>query len=70
MSFFFLLSFKKCNKLDEYIYVYLFIIPIIPLNNFSIIKIVVGFIKKYRLYIFCYIIGVIEINNHDYFGLL
>jgi len=24
---FFLLSFKKCNKLDEYIYIYFFIIP-------------------------------------------
>jgi len=29
------LSFKKRNKLDEYIYTYFFImIPIIPLNNF------------------------------------
>ena len=34
MSVFFPLSFKKCNKLDEYIYIYFFIIPIIPLNNF------------------------------------
>jgi len=30
----FSLSFKKCNKLYEYIYTYFFIIPIIPLNNF------------------------------------
>jgi len=41
------LSFKKCNKLDEYIYTYFFIILIILLINFfSIIKIVVGDIKK------------------------
>ena len=31
---YFSLSFKKCNKLDEYIYTYFFIIPIIPLKNF------------------------------------
>jgi len=31
---FFPLSFRKYNKLDEYIYSYFFIIPIIPLNNF------------------------------------
>ena len=31
---FFPLSFKKYNKLDEYIYTYFFIIPIITLNNF------------------------------------
>jgi len=31
---FFSLSFKKCNKLDEYIYTYFFVIPIIPSNNF------------------------------------
>ena len=30
---FFPLSFKKCNKLYEYIHTYFFIIPIIPLNN-------------------------------------
>ena len=34
MSVFFLLSFKKCNKLDEYIYTYFFIIPMISLNKF------------------------------------
>jgi len=34
MSVFFSLSFKKCNKLDEYIYTYFFIIAITPLNNF------------------------------------
>ena len=34
MSGFFPLSFKKCTKLDKYIYTYFFIIPIIPLNNF------------------------------------
>jgi len=34
MNIFFPLSFKMCNKLDEYIYTYFFIIPIIPLNNF------------------------------------
>ena len=28
------LSLKKCNKLDEYIYAYFFIISIIALNNF------------------------------------
>jgi len=43
---FFFLSFKKCNKLDENIYTYFFIIPIIPLNNFFYNKIVVGVIKK------------------------
>jgi len=43
---FFPLSFKKCNKLDEYIYTYFFIIPIIPLKNFYIIKIYIGVIKK------------------------
>jgi len=53
MSIFFLLSFKKCNKLDEYIYIYFFIIPIIPSIIFSITKIIVGFIKKKNLdYIF------------------
>ena len=50
---FFSLSFKKCNKLNEYIYTYFFIIPIIPLNNFFYNKIVVGVIKKKNLdYIF------------------
>jgi len=44
--YFFRLSFKKCNKLDEYIYTYFFIIPIISLNNFFYNKIVVGVIKK------------------------
>jgi len=34
MSDFFSLSLKKCNKLDDYIYTYFFIISIIPLNNF------------------------------------
>jgi len=34
MSSFFSLSFKKCNKLDEYIYTYFFIISIILLKNF------------------------------------
>jgi len=34
-SIFIPLSFKKCNKLDEYIYTYFFIILIIPLNNLS-----------------------------------
>ena len=43
---FFSLSFKKCNKIDEYIYTYFFIIPIIPLNNFLYNKIVVCVIKK------------------------
>ena len=63
---YFPLSFKKCNKFDEYIYTYFFIISIIPLNNFSIIKIVVvGIKKEFRLYIFCYIVGVIEINNNS-----
>jgi len=32
---FFSLSFNKYNKLDEYIYIYFFIISIIPSNNFS-----------------------------------
>ena len=40
------LSFKKCNKLDEYIYTYFFIFSIIPLNNFFYNKIIVGVIKK------------------------
>ena len=63
---FFLLSFKKCNKLNEYIYTYFFIISIIPLNNFFYNKIVVGVIKKEFIYIFCYIVlfGVVEIDNH------
>ena len=34
VSIFFPLSFKKCNKLDEYIYTYFFIISLISLNNF------------------------------------
>jgi len=52
---FFPLSFKKYNKLDEYIYTYFFIIPIIPLNNFSIIKIVVMSLKKAtNIYIFTF----------------
>jgi len=65
--FFLPLSFKKCNKLDEYIYTYFFIISIILLNNFLYNKIVVGVIKKNRLYFFllyCIIVGVVEINNH------
>jgi len=33
LSGFFPLSFKKYNKLDEYIYTYHFIISIITLNN-------------------------------------
>lgn len=32
-DFFFQLSFKKCNILDEYIYTYLFAIPFTTLNN-------------------------------------
>jgi len=53
------LSFKKCNKLDEYIYTYFFIILIIPLNNFSIIKIVVDVIRKNKnSFFFCYIVGI------------
>jgi len=52
---FFPLSFKKYNKLDEYIYTYFFIIPIIPLNNFCIIKIVVMSLKKTtNIYIFTF----------------
>jgi len=43
--FFFPLSFKKYYKLDEYIYTYFFVIQIILLNNFFIIKIVVRVIK-------------------------
>jgi len=36
-----------------------------PYTTFSIIKIVVDVIKKENLdYIFCYIVGVIEIDNH------
>ena len=58
---FFPLSFKKYNKLYEYIYTYFFIIPIIPLNYFFYNKIVVGVIIKKNLdYIFFYIIGVLE----------
>jgi len=34
ISVFFPVTFKKYNKLDEYIYTYFFIIPIILLNNF------------------------------------
>jgi len=46
ISVFFPLSFKKYNKLDEYIYTYFFIIPIIPLNNVFYNKIVVMSLKK------------------------
>jgi len=57
LSVFFPLLFKKFNKLDEYIYNYFFIIPIILLNSFSIIKIkiIVRVIKKttnIRIFIF------------------
>jgi len=64
MSSFFSISFKKCNKLDDCIYNYIFII-LIPLNNiFFIIKtVVVGVIKKKNLDFF-YIVGFIEIDNH------
>ena len=34
LVFIFPLTFKKSNKHNKYIYTYLFIIPIIPLNNF------------------------------------
>jgi len=36
-------------------------------TTFSIIKIVVSIIKKKKIYIifFCYIVGFIEIDNHD-----
>jgi len=44
--FFFPLSFKKYNKLDEYIYTYFFIIPIITLNKFFYNKDCCYVIKK------------------------
>jgi len=55
-----------CNKLDEYIYTYFFIIPIIPLNNFFNKKDCCWCHKKkeFRLYVFFYIVRVIEIDNH------
>ena len=67
MSNFFPLSFKKCNKLYERIDTYFFIISIILLNNFFYNKDRCWFHQKkeFRLYFCCYIIGVIEINNHD-----
>jgi len=65
MSFFISLLFKKCNKLYAYIYTYFFIITIIPLNNLFYNKMVVGLIIKKIDYIFFFIVGVIEINNHD-----
>ena len=46
------LSFKKCNKLDGYIYTYFFIIPIISLNNFFYNKHCCWCHKKNRLYFF------------------
>jgi len=53
--YFFPLSFKKYNKLDEYIYTYFFIIPIILLKKNSIIKIVVMSLKKAtNIYIFTF----------------
>jgi len=43
--------------------------PIIPLNNFFIIKIFDGVIKKknldYIFFFYFYIVGVIEIDNHS-----
>jgi len=56
MNIFFPLSFKKCNKLDEYIYTYFLIIPIILLNNFFYNKIIVGVIKikEFRLQFLLY----------------
>ena len=48
------LSFKKYNKLDEYIYTYFFIIPIIPLNNFLYNKDCCYVIKKNNKYLYFY----------------
>jgi len=60
------LSFRKCNKLEKYIYIYSFIIPIIPLNNFFIELrlLLVSLIKRTYINFFCYIVGVVEIDNH------
>jgi len=49
--FFFSLSFKKCNKLDKYIFTYFFIIPIIPLYNFFNNKDRLNFINLYLNFI-------------------
>ena len=67
MSGFFSLSFKKCNKIEEYIHTYFSIITIIPLNNFFYFKdcCLCHYKKEFRLYFFCYIVRVIEINNYD-----
>ena len=51
---FFPLSFKKYNKLDEYIYTYFFIISIIPLNNFFYNKDCCYVIKKSNKYLYFY----------------
>jgi len=42
MSTFFPLSFKKYNKLDEYIYIYFFIISILPLKQQTFIFGLIG----------------------------
>jgi len=52
-GFFFPLPFKKCNKLDDYIYIYFFIVLIILLNNFLYNKDCCWcYLEKYRLYYF------------------
>ena len=43
--YFFPLSFKNCNKLDEYIYTYFLLSQLYFQSTFFIIKIVVGVIE-------------------------
>jgi len=54
ISDFFPLSFKKYNKLDEYIYTYFFIIQITPLNNFFYNKDCCYVIKKNNKHLYFY----------------
>jgi len=64
---FFPLSFRKCNKLEKYIYIYFFIISIIPLNFifFIVLRLLLVSLKKRTsVKFFCYIVGVVEIDNH------
>ena len=52
MSVLFSFIFKKCNKLDKYIYLFFHYLNYTLKTTFSIIKIVVGVVKKNLNYIF------------------
>jgi len=64
-GFFFPLSFNKyTNYMSINIQIYIFLSQLYLQKTFSIIKIVVGVIKKNNLdYIFCYIVNVNFFNN-------